>query len=329
MRWMIAIIVIGFGMVLLATSTVTKPSRPGSGPVTIAATPLVLDSDDPSQTRAGPLQYLGGWELKGRRGLFGGLSSMLIRPDGKIWALSDGGVMFTFPQPMSPGLGQATVLRYKKPRKHWMPRPTDSESIVADPEFRHIWVGYEMVEVICRYTTDLAHIGKCRAWPEMEGWPEAESLESMVRLPDGRFLVIAEGEPSRDGGRAVLLFSGDPVEKTTPRPIHMTYIPPPGYNPTDALWIGDNQILVLNRRATLYDGFTAVIKLIDLGAMKPGAVLGGREIARLAPPLLSDNYEGLALEQRNGQRILWVVSDDNYLFFQRTLLLKFALPEHF
>ena len=60
--------------------------------------------------------------------------------------------------------------------------------------------------------------------------------------------------------------------------------------------------------------------------MKPGAVLDGHEIARLASPMLADNFEGMALEQHGTQRILWLVSDDNHLFFQRTLLLKFALP---
>jgi hypothetical protein len=43
--------------------------------------------------------------------------------------------------------------------------------------------------------------------------------------------------------------------------------------------------------------------------------------------LLADNFEGLAIERRDGQRILWVISDDNHLFFQRTLLIKFALSE--
>lgn len=329
MRLLILLALSAVGLVMLADSIVTKPAHPVSGAITITAHPLVLDSADPSRTQAGALHYLGGWELKARRGLFGGLSAMLIRPDSKIWAISDGGVMFEFPQPMGRGLGHATVLKTAKPPKKWMPTPSDSESMTADPDFRHIWVGYELVQRICRYTTDLESVGTCRDWPALKGWPETESLESMTRLPDGRFLLISEAEEVGSQGRDAVLFADDPVEKSTPSPMHMTYIPPTGYNPTDAIWIGDDQILVLNRRATLYDGFTAIVVLVDIGAMRPGAVLKGQEIARLAPPLLADNFEGMALERRDGQRILWLVSDDNHLFFQRTLLLKFALPEKF
>ncbi len=76
-------------------------------------------------------------------------------------------------------------------------------------------------------------------------------------------------------------------------------------------------------------GFTAIVTLVDIKGMKQGAVLQASEVARLAPPVLTDNFEGMALEYKDGQRILWLVSDDNFLFFQRTLLLKFALPERF
>ncbi len=330
MRWIIAVIGIGVALVMLAFSAVTKPGRPTNRPVALTAVPLVLNSADPGQTQAGELLYLGGWSLSERGQLFGGLSAMAIRPDGRISALSDSGAMFTFPKPDATAshlTARTTVLPYKKPKKNWMPRPTDSESIAADPDFRHVWVGYELMQLICRYESDFARIGTCRAWPEMKDWPGTESIESLARLPDGRFLAIAEGGEAPGGGREVLLFAGDPVEPSTPHPMRMSYIPPTGYNPTDALWIGNGHMLVLNRRATLYDGFTAIVTLVDLRDMRAGTVLRGREVARLAPPLLSDNFEGMALERRDGQRILWLVSDDNHLFLQRTLLLKFALPD--
>jgi len=330
MRWIIAVIALGSGLVFLAFSVVTKPLRPTSRPMALTAEPLVLNSADPGQTRAGELHYLGGWSLTEPGQLFGGLSAIVIRPDGTISALSDSGSLFTFPEPDAKALrftARTTVLPYKKPKKRWMPRPTDSESIAASPDFRHAWVGYELMQLICRYETDFARIGTCRAWPEMEHWPATESIESLARLPDGRFLAIAEGGEAPGGGRPALLFAGDPVERATPHPVRMSYIPPTGYNPTDALWIGKDRMLVLNRRATLYDGFTAIVSVVDLSGMRPGAVLRGREVARLAPPLLSDNFEGMALERRDGQRILWLVSDDNHLFLQRTLLLKFGLPD--
>lgn len=329
MRWFLGLFLL-LGVVAIAASSLnTKPATPIPGPVAIAIEPLVLNPEKPEQLQLGRLRYLGGWELKSGRTLFGGLSALAVRPDGQIWALSDGGVVFQLPQPGAAQkvIIQARLLPINKPRKHWMPRPEDSESMAADADFRHIWVGYELLQLICRYEPSLTVIGPCRRPHQLAGWPDTESIESLARLPDGRFIAISEGGAGPAGGRDMLVFAGDPLSLATRRPSRMTYMPPTGYNPTDAVYIGNNKLLVLNRRATLYDGFTAVLKLVDLTGMRKGAVLNGPEIARFAPPVLADNFEGLALERHGKQRILWMVSDDNHLFFQRTLLLKFALPE--
>ena len=309
--------------------TLKKPEPLADGPISLTALPLVLDSSAPARTTLGQLHFLGAWELAGKNRSFGGLSARQIRPDGTIWSLNDTATMVAFPQPGAPGETWAKRLPEQKPppgRK----APEDSESMVLDPVTGRIWVGFELLQRICRYAPDLGRVERCRDWPEMRKWRPTASIESMAHLPDGRFLVIAEGVVGENPGRDVLLFAGDPVEPATPHPVRMHYLPPVGYDPTDAVAIGGGKLLVLNRRATIYDGFTAIITLVDIGAMKPGAILPGKEVARLAPPVLSDNFEGLALERgSNGQRILWVISDDNHLFFERTLLLKFALPTSF
>lgn len=329
MRWFVSLFILLLAGAIAASSLNTKPATPTPGPVAIAIEPLVLNPDDPAQLTLGALRYLGGWELTSGRTLFGGLSALAVKPDGHIWAVSDGGVVFELPQPgpAAKVIVQARLLPIKRPKKHWMPRPEDSESIAADADFTHVWVGYELLQLVCRYETSLTVIGPCRRPRQVSGWPDTESLETLARLPDGRFIAISEGGSGPAGGRDMLVFAGDPVSLTTRRPLRMSYMPPTGYNPTDAVYIGDGKLIVLNRRATLYDGFTAVLKLVDLAGMRNGAVLGGREIARFAPPVLADNFEGLALERHGSQRILWMVSDDNHLFFQRTLLLKFALDE--
>jgi hypothetical protein len=56
-------------------------------------------------------------------------------------------------------------------------------------------------------------------------------------------------------------------------------------------------------------------------------VVRGRVIATLRRPLVHDNFEGLAISRERGRTIVWLVSDDNQLFLQRTLLLKFALDD--
>ena len=64
------------------------------------------------------------------------------------------------------------------------------------------------------------------------------------------------------------------------------------------------------------------------GAIVPGAVLEGVEIARLSLPLTVDNFEGLAVRRdAAGGLLVYLVSDDNFNPLQRTLLLMFRLAE--
>jgi hypothetical protein len=50
-------------------------------------------------------------------------------------------------------------------------------------------------------------------------------------------------------------------------------------------------------------------------------------LARLAPPLSVDNMEAMAVREEAGGRSVYLGSDDNFMPFQRTLLLKFGLKE--
>ena len=58
-------------------------------------------------------------------------------------------------------------------------------------------------------------------------------------------------------------------------------------------------------------------------AIRQGKAWKGTVIATLEPPLPSDNFEGLAVApQADGSAVVWVISDDNQISFQRTILLK-------
>jgi hypothetical protein len=47
-----------------------------------------------------------------------------------------------------------------------------------------------------------------------------------------------------------------------------------------------------------------------------------RKLADLAGPVPRDNYEGLAIAPDADGVTLWVISDDNFARFQRTLLIE-------
>ncbi|NML88189.1 MULTISPECIES: esterase-like activity of phytase family protein [unclassified Sphingobium] len=322
------LIVLLLAILLLPAPHKNKPQPFGAGPLLVRARALSLNAADPAQRDLGRLHYLGGWQLNSTHHGFGGISSLLAEPDGQILALSDSGTLMGFhigpgKADRRPFIAPLPIRPQDRDRPWWA---WDSEAMTHDPATQRYWVGFELQQMICRYSPGFARVEACRTWPEIEAWPETGSIESLARLPDGRFLVLAEMGMTADGSHDTLLFAGDPAEATTAAPMHLRYVPPRGYRPTDAIALDDRHILVLNRRLTLQELFTATLAIVELPERpRPGDRLKARALARLAPPLLADNFEGLAVTQEGGRRVIWIASDDNHEFFQRTLLLKFTL----
>ncbi len=314
-------------MLLLPARHSDKRPLPAAASLSVRARPVVLDSNHPARRDVGALTLLGAWELTSDHEMFGGISSLHVADDGGIVALSDSGLMFGFDIDGRSGRRPfAAPLPTIAAERNWPIWKWDSESLQYDPQSGDYWVGFELIQRICRYAPAFARLESCASPAALRGWPDTGSIEALARLPEGRFIAISEMGYGPFGGHDVLLFDGDPAEATTWPPRHMAYIPPQGFKPTDAAWLGGNRLLVLNRRVTPYDGFTAALALVEMPALGEGAVLRAREIARFAPPLLADNFEALALSRENGRTIVWIASDDNHMVFQRSLLLKLALP---
>lgn len=297
-----------------------------AAPEAITARPIALDPHDPGRVMLGKLRFLGGWSLRSSDRRFGGISSMTLQ-DGRFVLLSDGGVVTRLrlsgtgvasdvavsTLPDGPGDGSRKVDR-------------DSESSVYDPASGHIWVGFETRNQIWRYTKDYAAADGHAAPPAMADWANNEGAEAMVRLHDGRFLVFGETETRKNGEHLALLFPGDPVAGGTPVEVGYTG-PGKGFRPTDAVELPDGRVLVLHRHFTATAGFSAAISIVDPRAMAPDGHMAEEVIVpRWAPPLSVDNMEALAIEQDHGRTILWIASDDNYFFLERTLLMRFELP---
>jgi len=149
-------------------------------------------------------------------------------------------------------------------------------------------------------------------------------VEALLRLADGRYLAFAERGPTDKALRPLLIFSGDPADSRT-TVTRRTYAPPPGFSPTDAAQLPDGRIVVLNRRFGFATLFTTALVTIDQSALYDKRPVAGTVIARLTPPTLHDNFEGLDVGIENGRPIIWMISDDNFMSWQSTYLLKFAL----
>ncbi|RYE00818.1 MAG: esterase-like activity of phytase family protein [Sphingomonadales bacterium] len=294
----------------------------------ITATPVALDSRDPARVRVGALTYLGGVHLRSPDRVFGGFSAMQIEGD-RFLLVSDSGNVVRFrldadfrlsdsqfgDVAIGPGTGHFKAER-------------DVESLAHDPATGRIWLGFERENMIWRYDPTLARAERSARPAVMRDWSPNGGAESMARLRDGRFIVISETSrpkgPLAKTGRIGLMFAGDPTEAPD-RGYTFTYLPPPGFDPSDIAELPDGRLLILNRRFSLRALFTAKLTLVDPRTIRPGAAVQGREIAHFAAPLLHDNFEALAVTQEAGATILWMASDDNLQFWERSLLLKFRL----
>lgn len=316
-------------VLLLPAPPPGKPMYIRPGPLLVSARPLPL-ADEPGITRVGRLAFRQAWALSSAHPGFGGISALLVTPPGQVLALNDSGVLMGFhvgaDAPTRRPFIAPLPLREGERGDDW--RYRDSEAMTHDPESDRYWVGFELQQMICRYGPGFVRVEACRVWPQILSWPKTGSIESLARLPDGRFLAIGEMGMTRQGEHEALLFVGDPAAEDTPPPTVLRYAAPRGYRPTDAVALDDKRVIVLHRRVTLLDLFTATVAVVDIpSAPRPGTVLTPSLLARLAPPLLADNFEGMAITREAGESMLWIISDDNHESFQRTLLLKFALPK--
>jgi hypothetical protein len=288
---------------------------------------VILNMENPAQKTAGRLSFLGGWHLRSLNPNFGGFSAMAV-VNHKFVLLGDNGSVVHFTLDEQGNVARGTIAEVPKGcGRHWGKMDQDTESLTYDSRSGTYWVGREWGNAICRIDSTFRTTQKERRVPEMRRWPVTGGAEALVRLKDGRFMVFAERDrDSSNPVTPVLILSGDPTRADV-QSLSLKYRAPAGYRPVDAVQLPSGHLLVLNRRFVMPFSFTSALVLIDSADIKAGAVIEGHEIARLAPPLIADNFEALALEDTKDGSILWIASDDNFLFLQRSLLLKFRLTE--
>jgi hypothetical protein len=322
--WSLIFVVILSQCAVTDTPVALGPVR--DEPLTVTATPVPLFPGDPSRTKLGALSFKGGWSLVGNASAFGGISSLRIEGNDVVGLTDAGGLIafrigqfghvsdaHIFPMPAACGTGGDKGDR-------------DSESLTHDPETGHWWIGLEGRNAICRTNNDFT-ADEIRVQPRaMADWPATGGPETLLRLADGRFIAIAERAPNEGPVRPMLVFDRDP---TDPAAVitRLGYRPADGFSPTDAAELPDGRIVILERSFSLLTLFTARLAVIDPEALVSGDTIQGAELAAFAPPATPENFEGVAVTTEDGRTIIWIVSDNNFASWQRTLLMKFVLNE--
>ena len=288
-----------------------------NGPQPLHIRPLSL----PPETRlSSRVTVAGVWQLRSESTSFGGYSSLMVLPKGQLLAISDRGRFLRFGMPTNPPVRAmiGPVAEGYDVEK----RLADAESATRDPVSGAIWLGYEGSNSIRRYGPDLLYSEAVQP-AEMRKWPSNRGPESLVRLSDGRFIVLSEalddGEPPFTQG---LLFPGDPVEGAVP--IRFRFVPPHGFRPTDMAQLPNGRVAILLRRLRFgLPWLASQLVIADPETIASGQVWEWQPLTQIGSPVPPENYEGLAVEPgENGVVRLWLISDDNNnTVLQRTLVV--------
>ena len=292
-----------------------------------------FDNRDPAQTRFGALEFRGGLALTSNDPAFGGISALRMEPDGSHFlALTDNGswlrarIVYEDGKPtgiadaeMAPMLGSDG-----KPlaARGWF----DTESL-AEAEGM-LYVGIERVEKIVRfnYRRDglLARGEPIKVPDDFKTFTFNKSLECLaVPPPDsplaGELIAVTERSLDAQGNHRSYLLKGDHVARFSVKRSD-------DFDVSDCTILPPADLLLLERSYSRLRNIRMRIRRIPLGLIKLDTLVDGKVLIVADFAYQIDNMEGIAVHRNAAnETIITLVSDDNFSFIQRNLLLQFAL----
>ena len=303
-------------------------------PVEVNARPIpFFDPNDHAHTRFGALEYRSGLVLTSSFPAFGGLSGLRLDPKGERFiSFSDKGNWFTgrivYRGREMTGLADVESAPMLGPdgrpiaARKWF----DTESIALDGSF--VYIGIERVNQVLRF--DFSK-GFTRSRGEVVQIPVAahklpfnKGLEALVFVPKdmplaGTLIAFSERGLDAKGNLIAFLIGG-------PTPGQFSVRRTDEFDISDAVLLPSGDLLVLERKFSLVAGLGIRIRRIALASVAPDAVVDGPAIFQADLSNEVDNMEGIdAHVTPEGETVLTMVSDDNFLMIQRTLLLQFTL----
>ncbi|MFN4019320.1 MAG: esterase-like activity of phytase family protein [Erythrobacter sp.] len=288
--------------------------------------PIELAPGEPEK-QVGELIYRGGVEIAPDKAGIGGISGLEWH-DGRLYAVSDDGRWMVMAPEDVQGrlvdLSQVSIgpLLDENGRKLGSKERGDAEAVTRTADGAWL-VAFEQAHRIWRYPAlDKAADGSESGTAALLAGAGANNgIETLAAYAGG---VLACGEwtdPAHPNCLRITASGAAPFHLAAPEGIAAA-----GGVPTDAACAADGTCYVLFRSYQPGEGNrAAVIKLA------PDNV--ATTLAVLVPPLMLDNFEGLALREEASGTFLYLVSDDNFRncdtkpagACQRTLLMKFLI----
>jgi hypothetical protein len=309
------------GLALL-TALCCSPVEPPAIPAATASsldldiTPVRLDPGNPGARAVGSFAYAGGLEIRDPSSTIRELSDLRIIAGNGLLAVSDHGYFFEA-QLLLDGAGQLTglagarVIPLTVGGKPLTGLAADAEALEILSDGARL-VGFERDHRIWRYPPDG---GDPQPAPgPAADFPANEGMEAITLFPAAgtdAYLVGSEG-----GMVWLCRLSSSCSPSGFAAPV------PEGLALTSLAAYGTGGMAVLGRQYDPRRGTRISVRLVT---MLPDGRFGGVvDEMSLAPPLLVDNFEGIAAAARpDGSVRLYLVSDDNGSAAQRTYLIAF------
>ena len=301
--------------------------------IEITTTPIAsFDNRDPTRTRFGDLEFRGGLELLSRHPAFGGISALHVEPDGnRFIAATDRGswvrgrIVYRDGKPAGVADAEVAPILGVDGRplaaRGWF----DVESLAERDGI--LYVGIERAEQIVRfdYRRDglRAHGQPIDVPVDFKTLTYNKSLECLAAPRQGALagglIVVTEHSLDSAGNLRSFALSMDQVTRFGVKRSD-------DFDVSDCTVLSQDELLLLERRASPARGIAIRIRRIPLADIKEGTVVDGRSLIEADLAYQIDNMEGIAVHRNSaGEAIVTLVSDDNFSIIQRNLLLQFSV----
>jgi len=288
-----------------------------------------------SQTRFGEFEFAGGLTLNSTNRMFGGLSGIDFRPDGKSFvAISDNGYWF-----------RGTLLREEGRLvgirdAEWAPmlnskgnplgakRNADAEGLrLTTIDGREAaYVSFEQTNELRLYRADpdlaLARPEPVKLSRSATGLVKNRGLETVALAPAagplaGSPVLVSERSLDKKGNHRSWIVRG-------PLAGAFSVVRSDDFDVTDGAFLPNGDLLLLERRVIMPFGVGMRLRRIAGDSIRPGALVDGPVVMQADMLNQIDNMEGLAVTtDEEGRARITLVSDDNVSILQRTLILEF------
>lgn len=289
-----------------------------------------------SQTKFGPLEFVGGLEMTSSGRNFGSLSAFRFQQPGSSFiGVADTGFWF-FGTIEHDANGKPTGVKNfrmsemtdragKVDTEKWL---TDAEGMALEGDT--VTVSFERAHRVSDYRLSGDKVsGPIR---------DLDFLVPAYELRQNRgFETLAHSEPSSPLKGALVAVSEKSLDKQGNIFAAILKGPQKGifsvkrkddFDITDGAFLPDGDLLLLERSFAMSRGVAIRLRRIKGDQIRKGALVDGDVLLEASMLYQIDNMEGLDVWQRaDGATMVSLISDDNHSILQRNLYLEFKLDE--